>query len=58
MKNNNERIILDLKDIFFLLSSHCNHVSLALLNNHNIFNDNENKVLVDLKTKEVFAQAK
>lgn len=53
-----EGIILDLKDEFFLLSSQCNLVSLALLNNHSIFHDNENETLYNLETKEVLAEAK
>ncbi len=57
-KDGTEGVILNLKDVFFPPSSPCNLVSLALLNNHKIFHDNENETLHDLETKEVFAQAK
>lgn len=53
-KDDTKRIILNLKDVFFLLSSPCNFVSLALLNNYKIFYDNKNKTLYNLKTKKVF----
>lgn len=56
-KDGTEGVILDLKDLFFLPSSPSYLVSLALLNNHNIFHNNENETLFDLRTKEVLAQA-
>lgn len=58
LKDGTEGVILDLKDVFFLTSSPCNLVSLALLNNHNIFHDNKNETLHDLESKKVLAQAK
>ncbi len=57
-KDGTEGVILNLKDVFFLPSSPYNLVSLALLNNHKIFYDNENETLYDLETKEVLVQAK
>ena len=58
LKDGIKGVVLDLKDVFFLSGSPCNLISLALLNNHNIFHDNKNKTLYDLETKEVLAQAK
>lgn len=57
-KNSTEGVILNLKDVFFLPSSPCNLVSLALLNNHKIFYNNKNETFYDLETKEVLTQAK
>lgn len=41
-------IILDIKNTFFLPSSPCNLINLALLNNHNIFYDNKNMIFYNL----------
>lgn len=57
-RDGTERAIFDLKDIFFLPSSLYNLVSLALLNNHDIFHNNKNKTLYNLKIKEVLAQVR
>lgn len=51
-------MIFDLKDVFFLPSNPCNLVSLVLLNKHDIFYNNKNKTLYNLKIKEVLAQAR
>lgn len=57
LENRLERVILDLKDVYYLPSSLSNLVSLGLLNDHDIYHDNENKTLYDRKTKEVLAHA-
>lgn len=54
-RNNTEKVIFDLKDVFFLLNNRYNLVGLALLNNHDIFHNNNNKTFYNLKTKKVLA---
>lgn len=54
-RDDTEEVIFNLKNIFFLLSSTYNLVSLALLYNHDIFYNNKNEIFYNLKTKEVLA---
>lgn len=51
-------MIFNFKNIFLIPNSPYNLVSLVLLNNYNIFYDNKNKVLYNLKIKEIFTQIK
>ncbi len=57
LKDGRESVILDLKNVFLLPHSPSNPVSLGLLNNHEIFYDNENEMLYDRTTKETLAYA-
>lgn len=57
-KDKTKGVILNFKNVFFLLSSLCNLISLTLLNNHKIFYNHKNKTLYDLETKEMLAQVK
>lgn len=57
-KNSTKEMVLNLKDVFFLLSSLCNLISLALLNNNRICHNNKNKILYNLKTKDMLTQAR
>lgn len=51
LKRGEKGIIFDLKNVFFLLNSLSNLVSLGLLNDYRIFHNNENKILYSKKTK-------
>lgn len=53
-----EGLILNLKNVYYLLNSPCNLVSLGLLNNSGIFHNNERKNLYEVISKRVLAQAK
>lgn len=55
LKDGREGVVLNLKDVFLLLHSPSNLVSLGLLNQHEIFYDNENEILYDKSTKETLA---
>lgn len=44
--------------MFYFSNSSLNLISLALLNNNKIFNDNENETLYNVYTKKILAQAK
>lgn len=57
-KDDLERIILNLQNMFFLPSSQSNLVNLAPLNNCRIFQNKENKTLYNIYLKEILAQAK
>lgn len=52
-KNGTINVIFNLKNIFFLPNSPCNLVNLTLFNNNRIFYNDENKILYNLRTKEV-----
>ena len=57
-KDNSERLILNLQNLYYLPSSPCNLVSLALLNNSGIFHDNEHKILYQVQTKQILPEVK
>lgn len=52
-----ERLILNLKNIYYLLKSPCKLVSLRLFNNSGLFHNNERKNLYKVISKRVLAQA-
>lgn len=58
LENDSEGLILDLNDVYYLPNSPCNLVSLARLNDSDIYHNNENEMLYHLKTRRVLAQAK
>lgn len=57
-RDRSKNIILNLKNVFLLLSSLSNFIRLALLNNIEIFYNNKNKILYNINTKEVLAYNK
>lgn len=56
-KNGIKVVILNLNNVFFLLCNPSNLVSLELLTDHGIYDNNENKVLYDKKSKEILTYA-
>lgn len=54
-KNRLKKIIFDFKEIFFLLISLLNFISMALLNNGEIHHDNKNEILCDIDIKKLLA---
>lgn len=58
LKDDSEGLILNLQNVYYLPSSPCNLVSLALLNNSGIFHDNEHETLYQVQTKRILAEAK
>lgn len=58
LKDSSKSFILNLQNVYYLLSSQCNLVSLKLLNNSKIFYYNKNKILYQLESKKILAQAK
>lgn len=58
LEDRSKGLILNLQNFYYLLSSLYNLVSLELLNNNRILDDNENKTLYQLKSKKVLAQTK
>lgn len=58
LEDDSERLIFDLNDVYYLPNSLCNLVSLACLNDNDIYYDNENKALYHCITQRVLAQAK
>lgn len=48
-----EKVIFTLNNMYYLLSSPSNFVSLALLNNNKIYYDNKNEIFYDSDTKEI-----
>lgn len=53
-----KEVVLDFKNVYYLLSSSSNFVNLGLLNDYNIHHDNKNETLYDREIKEVLAHAK
>lgn len=51
-------IIFNLSDVYYLPHSFCNLISLNCHNSHNIYHDNENKMLYHIKTWKILANAK
>lgn len=58
LDNDNEGLILDLNNVYYIPNSFCNLVSLVCPNNNDIYHDNENEALYYCKTWRVLAQAK
>lgn len=58
LRDDSEGLVLNLRNVYYLPSSPCNLVSLALLNNNGIFHDNEHETQYQVQTKRVLAQAK
>lgn len=54
-KNKSQRIIIDFKVVFLLLSSLSNLISLTLLNNSRIYYNNKNEILYNINTKNILA---
>lgn len=55
LKNSIKGLVLTLANIFYLLYSLLNLISLGLLNNVRIFYHNKNQILYNQKTQKVFA---
>lgn len=55
--DNKDRAILNLKNVYYLPSSPSNLVSLALLNNHGIYYNNEKEKLYDKSSRRILASA-
>lgn len=58
LKDNIKRLILNLNNMYYLLNSPSNLVSLAYLNDNDIYHDIKNEVWYYLKTFRILAQAK
>ncbi len=58
LENGSERMISNLQNVYYLSSSPCNLVSLGLLNDSGISNDNGNKTLYQLGSNRVLAKAR
>ena len=58
LEDGSEELILKLKNVYYLLNSSCNLISLGLLNNSNIFHNNKCENLYEVTSKRVLAQAK
>ena len=56
--NNEDRVILNLKNVYYLPNSPSNLVSLALLNDHGIYYNNEKEKLYDKSSRKILASAK
>lgn len=54
-KNNIEVLILNLSNIYYLLNSLCNLVSLGILNNSSIYHNNKFENLYQINFKKVLA---
>lgn len=50
-----ENLILNFQNIFYLLNSPCNLVSLGFLKNSSIFYNNKAETLYEVKTKKILA---
>lgn len=53
LADNQEKVILDLKNVFFFPYSPLNLVSLGSLSNYGIYYNNKNKVLYDKESKAI-----
>lgn len=58
LKDDSEKLILNLHNAYYLSRSSCNFMSLVLLNINEIFYDNEYKILYQIRTKQIFEKAK
>lgn len=58
LKDGNKGMILNLQNVYYLLTSSYNLVNLRLLNNNRIFYDNRNKTLYQLGNNKILAQAR
>lgn len=58
LKDGIEGLFLNLQNVYYLLNSPCNMVSLSLLNSNGIFHNNENETLYQVKSKQTLAHAK
>ncbi len=58
LKDGSERMILNLRNVYYLPSSSCNLVSVGLLNDSRIFHDNRNQTLCQLGSNTVLANAR
>lgn len=52
-KNRLKKIVFDFKNIFLLLNSLSNLVSLGLLSNNKIYHNNKNKILYNIDIKKI-----
>lgn len=57
LEDGSERMILNLRNVYYLPSSPCNLVSLGLLNDSGIFLDNGNVTFYQLRSNRVLTQA-
>ena len=55
LKDGLEGLVLNLYNVFYLPNSPCNLVSLGLLNDNDIFHDNENKTMYQTRSKMILA---
>lgn len=58
LEDNSKRLIFDFNNVYYLLNSLCNFVSLICLNDNNIYHDNKNRALYYYKTRRVLGQTK
>lgn len=56
--DNEDRVILNLKNVYYLPSSLSNLVSLTLLNNHGIYYNNKKERLYEKSSRKILASAK
>ena len=52
LKDGLKSLILNLRNVYYLLNSVCNLVSLGLLNDSGIFHDNKNETLYQVKSRQ------
>ncbi len=57
LKDGSEGLVLNLRNVFYIPNSPCNLVSLGLLNDSEIFHDNENETVYQIRSKKTLAQA-
>ena len=57
LKDGSEGLILNPSNVFYLLNSPYNLLSLGLLNNSGIYYDNKNETLYKIYTRQLFVQA-
>lgn len=56
LKDGSERLILNLRNVYYLPKSPCNLVSLGLFNDSGIYHENENETLYEVNTRQTLAQ--
>lgn len=58
LEDDSKGLIFDFNNMYYLPNSSCNLVSLACLNDNDIYYDNKNEALYHCTTQRVLAQAK
>ena len=57
LKNSSKRLILNLQNVYYLLKSICNLVSLDLLNDSGIYHNNRNEMLYNVNIRQSLTHA-